>query len=279
MQEDSIKQELDNTYLNLVSDNTNLTNIKAQEKIGKALFLVDFQETRINDLTKYKHGFVLLSIFCYTLLLITGYHLMGVYRDSLNKKIEFPAPQVTNINYRRVVVVRRSNISHSVGVKKSRFIAAKIENLNPKVNSFKLANLIISTSNTLKIDPFLVSAIIKSESNFNTTAISVADARGLMQLLHSTAIFISKRGRVSKRDLHEPTYNIQLGTAYIKYLISVFNGDTEKALMAYNWGPYNLSEAIKRKKGIHPAVRIYARNITSTAKQWSNEFNTLCGKS
>jgi soluble lytic murein transglycosylase len=93
------------------------------------------------------------------------------------------------------------------------------------------------------LDPALVLAIIRQESEFRTDALSSAGARGLMQLMPRTAAAVARRLRLthSPRRLAEPDYNLRLGTAYLADAISRYGGSTVLALAAYNAGSGRLS--------------------------------------
>jgi soluble lytic murein transglycosylase len=93
------------------------------------------------------------------------------------------------------------------------------------------------------IDPYLIMALIRQESAFNPKAISSANARGLMQLLPSTARRLArgmKLARPSQARLHDPALNIRLGMRYFSDLLKQFNGETGKALASYNAGEHRV---------------------------------------
>ncbi len=104
----------------------------------------------------------------------------------------------------------------------------------------RLAYPVITLPKRLPVEPALVLAVIRQESEFNIRARSRASARGLMQLLPSTAKFAARRARLkwSRRRLsRDPAYNIRLGSAYLAYLLDRFEGSYLLAAAAYNAGP------------------------------------------
>lgn len=93
------------------------------------------------------------------------------------------------------------------------------------------------------VDPYLVLAVMREESGFLPTAVSSSGARGLMQLLPSTARWIAEdKLRIPYREesLLNPDYNIRLGTWYLAHLLDQFDGSLAWAVAAYNGGPGNL---------------------------------------
>ena len=99
--------------------------------------------------------------------------------------------------------------------------------------------------NGFSLDRALVYAVVRQESYFNPRAVSVSNARGLMQLLPSTARDMdrSHNYRRAPAPLFEPGLNMRLGQSYIEWLMTEFHddGDLGRVFAAYNGGPGWLS--------------------------------------
>jgi len=110
------------------------------------------------------------------------------------------------------------------------------------------------------LDPNLILAIIQTESNFNPRARSPANAQGLMQLIPS------KAARLGVKDRTNPVQNLHGGMAYVRWLLSFFQGDLKLSLAGYNAGEH----AVEKYLGIPPyretqnyvrkVIRAYGRN-------------------
>lgn len=90
------------------------------------------------------------------------------------------------------------------------------------------------------LDPFLVAALIRQESEFNSKVISHANAYGLMQLLPSTGRQLARHFGVrhlSSSQLLVADRNVQLGALYFRNLLNSYSGQTELTLASYNAGP------------------------------------------
>jgi soluble lytic murein transglycosylase-like protein len=92
------------------------------------------------------------------------------------------------------------------------------------------------------LDPDLILAIIQTESNFDPKARSHKNALGLMQLIPSTA------ARFGVRDRSDPVQNLHGGMAYLRWLLSFFDGDLPLSLAGYNAG----ERAVEKYLGMPP---------------------------
>ena len=97
-----------------------------------------------------------------------------------------------------------------------------------------------------KLDPWLVTSLIKQESGFRASVISSSGALGLMQLMPFTALDTVKDLRLST--LKEPAKNIEVGVKYFQGLMEKYEGNPAFALAAYNAGPHRVAKW--RKEGM-----------------------------
>ena len=94
------------------------------------------------------------------------------------------------------------------------------------------------------VDPIFVLSLMRQESAFDEYAHSVANARGLMQILPKTAKLIRKS--LHSQDLYDPDTNIEIGELYLDKLFTKYEGKAEYVLAAYNAGPVNLDKWLTR---------------------------------
>ena len=107
-------------------------------------------------------------------------------------------------------------------------------------SSQKYGDLVQEAAREHDIDPNLVHAVIRAESNYDPKAVSHRGAQGLMQLMPGTA------KDLGVNDSFDPRQNIWGGTRYLKSMLDRYEGDLVRALAAYNAGP----TAVDRAKGI-----------------------------
>jgi|Deesub1362A_J573_1020465.scaffolds.fasta_scaffold00042_67 soluble lytic murein transglycosylase len=113
--------------------------------------------------------------------------------------------------------------------------------------------LIRRTALQYGVDPLLVKAVIKVESDFDPWAVSHKGAKGLMQLMPETA----RHFRV--RDPFDPVENVRAGVHYLKGLLALFRGELKLAIAAYNAG----KEAVFQYGGVPPYAETqdYVRKV------------------
>lgn len=111
-----------------------------------------------------------------------------------------------------------------------------------------------------EVDPLLVKAVIKAESNFNCFAVSDKGAMGLMQLMPETV------EDLKVRDPFDPAENIYGGTCYLRKLLDLFDGDLQLVLAAYNAGPNRVKE-IGRVPRI-AETKQYIKNVLANYKRY-----------
>ncbi len=122
-----------------------------------------------------------------------------------------------------------------------------------KANNKRFEDIIYSASARYGIDPTLVKAIVKAESDFDSMAISNKGARGLMQLMPETA------RTMGVRDIHDPEENIEGGIRKLSLLLNMFDRDVNLAVAAYNAG----EQAVLKYRDVPPytETRNYVKKV------------------
>jgi len=154
-------------------------------------------------------------------------------------------------------VIHLTNVPIESGIKYILIMREKRILLDGKLgdNMSQYDDLIVKASEKHKIEPALIKAIIKAESNFNHRAVSRKGAKGLMQLMPATA------SSLQVQDSFHPENNIEGGVKYLRYLLNYFNGNLPLALAAYNAG----ENAVIRHRGIPPyrETQVYVQRVLS----------------
>jgi len=126
--------------------------------------------------------------------------------------------------------------------------------------------IVLKAANRYKVDPAMVMAIIMAESSYNPKAISKKGAKGLMQLMPTTA------RSLGVKDIFNPEHNINAGVRYFKKLLNQFDGDVELALAAYNAG----SRKVREHRGIPPfgATKYYIKKVIKYYRHYKTQLDS-----
>jgi len=111
----------------------------------------------------------------------------------------------------------------------------------------RIARMVVEEARQFRLDPRLVLAVMRAESNFDPLAKSPRGAQGLMQLIPETA------QRFKVQNPFDPQENMRGGMAYLRWLLAYYRGDVPLTLAAYNAG----EGAVDRFRGVPP----YAETI------------------
>jgi len=181
--------------------------------------------------------------FFFIFVMILGVSLVSIHSGQRDVSRMNPPPQIS-----------MPSVSHSLADEDAggdSVYGALSGYMNKKEQLFH--PIIIQVSSRHQIDPALVKAIIMAESGYNPMAISKRGAKGLMQLMPSTA------QALGVEDIFNPKQNISGGVRYFKQLVNKFDGDIKLALAAYNAGSQN----VRQYQGIPPfkATQYYVKKV------------------
>jgi soluble lytic murein transglycosylase-like protein len=136
-------------------------------------------------------------------------------------------------------------------------------------NQQEIDSAIARAASRHNVDPNLVRALVKVESNFNPNAVSRKGAMGLMQLMPATARSLNVNNPFN------PEENIDAGVRHLKHLLETYRGDVRLSLAAYNAG----QGAVNRSSGVprFAETQNYVRRITNlyAGNSESGYFSTI----
>ncbi len=127
---------------------------------------------------------------------------------------------------------------------RDRVIEEKMERYRELGLERELAETIYDLALQEDIDPDIAFGLVRTESEFKTSATSHVGAVGLTQLMPKTAQWFKKGVTISQ--LRDPETNLQIGFRYLNELMDKYDGDQRLALLAYNRGPGTVDRVLKR---------------------------------
>ncbi len=143
------------------------------------------------------------------------------------------------------------------------------------------ADLIVPYAQQHGFDPYIFFGLVRQESAFNPMGISSALARGLTQVIPTTADGIARALNISdfqQTDLFKPFVSVRFGTYYLGTVLDMFEGNEYYALMGYNGGPGNarkwqrddLDAAVEM---VHlPETHLYVRTVISQYRHYADVY-------
>ena len=151
-----------------------------------------------------------------------------------------------------------AEVSESYGHDSIQSANAKIQAANSRehqASADEIDQSIVMAAARHNVDPNLVRAVVKVESNFNSNAVSSKGAMGLMQLMPKTA------RELKVKNPFDPQQNVDAGVRHLKYLLESYNGDVNLTLAAYNAG----EGAVRRSAGVphYSETQQYVKRITN----------------
>ena len=140
------------------------------------------------------------------------------------------------------------------------FIRSKDKKPSQYIEEYE--GIITQATQRFNVDPLLIKAVIKAESNFDQMAVSRKGAQGLMQLMPPTA------DAMEVSNPFNPEENIFGGTRYLSLLLKRFRQDKTLAIAAYNAGP----EAVETHGGVppFPETESFVAKVLDFHKQYAS---------
>lgn len=126
---------------------------------------------------------------------------------------------------------------------------------------------LVSSARQRNLDPYIVAALIRQESEFNPQALSPKNAYGLTQVEPATGRALARRAgvrRFSNRSLFQPATNLKVGTYYLRTLLDQWGGKWEETLASYNAGKARVNDWVTWNTYQEPAEFVESIPFTET---------------
>jgi soluble lytic murein transglycosylase-like protein len=206
---------------------------------------------------------ILLGFIC--VCTIPAYGQIVSYLDSNGKRVFINADPPPSLRQAKASIAESTSLAGiapratQTSASASSTIQGTIQSVTSAAvlaNREKIETMIREVSARYNVDPALVRAVIETESNWNSSAVSRKGALGLMQLVPGTA------RQLGVNNAFDPKQNLDGGVRYLHSLLERYNGDLDRALAAYNAGP----GAVDRAGGVprYRETREYVQKVTDS---------------
>jgi len=178
------------------------------------------------------------------------------YMDSNGKRVFINSEPASTARPSRIPLLKTAANGTALRTAQGSFASSPEMSAAQQANREKIEQMIREVSARYRVDPALVRAVMQTESNWNSTAVSRKGALGLMQLGPGTA------QQLGVNNAFDPKQNLDGGVRYLHMLLERYNGDLDKSLAAYNAGP----GAVDRAGGIprFRETRDYVQKVTDS---------------
>ncbi|MGA7220535.1 MAG: lytic transglycosylase domain-containing protein [Candidatus Sulfotelmatobacter sp.] len=182
-------------------------------------------------------------------------HSLMYWSSKENRWKPVPPPNAASMRAARSAA---AEVNAYLGHESTQSASAKIVSANFRGTTATAGDIdsaIVQAAARHNVDPNLVRAVVKVESNFNPNAVSRKGAMGLMQLMPSTA------RQLKVTNPFDPEQNVDAGVRHLKQLLESYGGDIRLTLAAYNAG----AGAVARNAGVphYAETQNYVRRITN----------------
>jgi len=178
----------------------------------------------MESLISFNHRDIFIIIICFFIFLFTSQIVKGDIYLYIDENGTYHFTNIPSDNKKYKLIIRERNKS------------------NKTLSKYDFSNLIREIANKYRVDKNLIKAIIKTESNFDSKAVSKKGAKGLMQIMPEKAY------ELNIRNIFNPHQNIEGGVKHFKYLLDKYEGNLLISLAAYNAG----ENAVNKYNGIPP---------------------------
>jgi len=178
------------------------------------------------------------------------------YKDSNGKRVFVNSDPAPAARPSKIPLLRTAATGIALRTTQTSFVSTPEMSAAEQANREKIEQMIREVSARYRVDPALVRAVMQTESNWNSSAVSRKGALGLMQLVPGTA------QQLGVNNAFDPKQNLDGGVRYLHMLLERYNGDLDRALAAYNAGP----GAVDRAGGIpqYRETRNYVQKVTDS---------------